>query len=347
MCNVDIHQGEVWIFLDSLTFGGIETHVVELARGLKQCHQPVRVILLTKFTTVSAIITKLTQSDIPFNYLYELTNALPSQRFLDLLRQCKAACTLHHPSVLHAHGYKASLVSKLASGRTKQITTFHSGETPAGLIRVYDLLDRYSAFLSHTSFVVSDKIANKIPFQTQKLNNFIDTQSLISCSGKEVAFVGRLSHEKGPDRFIQIAGLLPDYQFSIYGDGELTGSLKAIASGNVHFHGFQSDMPSVWESIGVLLITSRYEGLPMTALEAMARGIPVISTNVGAIESLIQNENNGWVVEQTIQFPALIEQWFSADDNYRQNIRLNAKNTVNTYFSSQSVIPQIIEYYKQ
>ncbi|GAM60045.1 glycosyltransferase sypH [Vibrio ishigakensis] len=55
-------------------------------------------------------------------------------------------------------------------------------------------------------------------------------------------------------------------------------------------------MSSVYPRLDLLLITSRYEGLPMTALEAMARGVPVASLDVGDISKLVKHNQNGFVV---------------------------------------------------
>ncbi|CAM4336812.1 glycosyltransferase [Vibrio agarivorans] len=339
-------QGEIWLLLDSFTFGGIETHVVELAHGLIQFEQPVRVVLLTQFDTPSAIIDKLTQAKIPYSYLYQLAQANPSRQVWALMKLCFNACQQWQPKVLHAHGYKANLISKLCSGSTRQVATFHSGETPTGAVRLYDWLDRYSACLSSHNFTVSPQIADKIPYRTQTLNNFVNTQNLKPSAGKRIAFVGRLSHEKGPDTFIEIAQALPEHHFYLYGDGDMMDELKSVTPNNVTFEGFQADMTKVWPQIGLLLITSRYEGLPMTALEAMAREIPVISFAVGAVESLIQHEHNGWIARNQDDIIHYIEQWHSIEQHCRQTLTSNAAKTITEYYSTQSVIPQLIESYQ-
>lgn len=338
--------GEIWLLLDSLTFGGIETHVVELALGLKTFEQPVRVVLLTEFDRPSAIVGKLSALELNYCYLHQLSDAPSSKGFMSLLKQCRHACLRYQPKVIHAHGYKANLVSKLSSGTTRQVSTFHSGETPKGLVRLYDLFDRFSAFLSAHNFTVSQAISDKIPTQTHVLNNFISVDGLTSSQGKQVAFVGRLSHEKGPDLFISVAEQLPQITFHLYGDGPMMQSLGHDSPSNLVFHGFQSDMRKVWPEIGLLLITSRYEGLPMTALEAMARGIPVISTRVGAIESLISDKQNGWVANSIDDFPTLIQQWFELDNQLRLKIVHSAESTITSHYSTQAVIPQIIDSYR-
>ena len=67
--NVNLH--EIWLLIDSQTFGGIETHVLELAQGLisesAQYSDAVRIVLLTQFNPEAIIVEKLNTLNIPFS----------------------------------------------------------------------------------------------------------------------------------------------------------------------------------------------------------------------------------------------------------------------------------------
>ena len=58
--------GEIWLFIDSQTFGGIETHVLELAKGLLNHGNKVRVVLLTQYMPEPSIIGRLNESALPY-----------------------------------------------------------------------------------------------------------------------------------------------------------------------------------------------------------------------------------------------------------------------------------------
>ncbi len=336
---------DIWLLLDSLTFGGIESYVLELAKGLKQQGQVAQVVLLSEHAGQDALLSKLRQHRIRFHHLHQLAKAHSSTNVFELGRQLRAAIKAHQPQVVHAHGYKASIVNKLTPHRAKTIVTYHSGETPTGRVRLYDILDRYSACFADKNLTVSPQISHKIPFASETLNNFIATDNLQTSQGKRVAFVGRLSHEKGPDRFIDVANQMSHCDFHLYGDGPMRSELSLMASSNVHFEGFTADMDSAWQEIGLLVISSRFEGLPMTAIEAMARGIPVLSTRVGAIESLIDSRVNGWVVDDYQQLADVICQWQDMDEQALMTMSQHAMNTVNDRFSSNRVVQQLLEYY--
>lgn len=332
-------SSQVWLIIDSFTFGGIETHLLELANGLKQHQASVKVWLIRRYDSESLLATKLRDAGIEVEYL-DQTN----RHYLPyLLKQIKS----ERPALIHAHGYKASIVSKLARVMTgvRQISTYHAGETPNGMVWLYDLIDRFSAFVSCHSIAVSEKISAKLPVKSLAFNNFIDDRHLIPSKGKSIAFVGRLSEEKGPDRIVDLARLNEALTFEVYGSGPMEEQLKKLAPPNVRFHGHQSDMSSVWSNIGLLIICSRYEGLPMTALEAMGRGIPVLALNVGNLSQLISHNDNGFITDSMTQLNDTLAKFTAFDDTQLLAMQTSAINTVKQAYSSQAVIPQLLHLY--
>ncbi|MFV8455419.1 glycosyltransferase family 4 protein [Vibrio owensii] len=340
--------GEVWILLDSRIYGGIESHVVELATGLQSFHVNVRVVLVVEYDPPAPLIDKLNQAQIPVSCLWHLCPKSERSKTIPV-KQITGAVAEHQPSVIHTHGYKAALLARSAKLFTRTfprlISTYHAGETPTGKVWVYDWMDRYSARLSDHSFAVSQAIQDKLPTQSELLNNFVTIPEQ-HCRYKEIAFVGRLSHEKGADRFIDIARQIPDIEFSIYGDGPEKSRLVESAPANVIFHGHQSDMDAVWRNISVLVISSRYEGLPMAALEAMARGIVVISLDVGRLPDLIQDGQNGFLAHDIPALTDKINSWLEMSHSEQYPMRHKAIETIKAHYSSRSIIPILIERYQ-
>ncbi|MBR9787031.1 MAG: glycosyltransferase family 4 protein [Vibrionaceae bacterium] len=330
---------EVWLVIDSLAFGGIETHVLELANGLKHFEVPVRVMLLRSYSKPQLLKNKLESNGIAVQFL----DSADTNYFNALISQVRN----QKPALLHAHGYKASLVCKLARmvTRVRQISTYHAGETSSGKVWVYDCVDRLTTFVSNHSIAVSESIAQKLITRSESFNNFIDTKTLSTSTGNQIAFVGRLSHEKGPDRFIDLARLNQTRQFDLYGSGAMQSELKQGDPANVRFHGHQNNMDAIWQHIGILIICSRYEGLPMTALEAMARGIPVISLNVGNMSKLIKHETNGYLVENVNQLNEALNTYLSLEPHQQLAIKKQAINIVEQHYSQSAVIPKMMKLY--
>ncbi|WP_261883055.1 glycosyltransferase family 4 protein [Vibrio pelagius] len=346
----EIEPNEIWLLLDSQTFGGIETHVLELAKGLKAHQQKARIILLTRYFPAPPIIERLEQTGLHFSFLQDLATTQGSS-----VTQLSLAIETYQPRLLHCHGYKSSIIGKVTKLiyphlSLYQVSTYHAGETPKGRVWLYDALDRYTSFLSSHSLVVSNKIKEKIPSATTMLNNFVSMperqpSSDFTSSSCRFGFVGRLSHEKAADRFLDLAIHFPDHQFHLFGDGPERGQLESFKTNNCNFHGHQQNMDKVWRSIDVLIIPSRYEGLPMAALEAMSLGIPVIATAVGNLPQLINHSENGYLAHVPEDLEACVNRWLSLSQNEKTALSQQAIDTINKTYSPQAVIPQLLECY--
>ena len=125
---------------------------------------------------------------------------------------------------------------------------------------------------------------------------------------KRVVAVGRLSAQKGYDRLVEIwrrvAAQCPDWMLEIYGGGpDLDKLNQQIADcslqNRVRIHQPTSDIKSVYMQSSILVLTSRYEGLPMVLLEAQASGLPVVAYDCQCgPRDIIENRQSGFLVPQ-------------------------------------------------
>ncbi|KXF83515.1 glycosyltransferase family 4 protein [Enterovibrio coralii] len=329
-------SSKIWIVLDSSGFGGIESHVEQLALGLSQSDNSVSVVFIQNY------------GQHPLEKRLQLQGVdclVLDGRMVSLWQAIKT----YKPDIIHTHGYKAGILAR-PMARLMGIScasTFHSGEKKTGRLHWYDWLDRNTAFLANHVYAVSTPILDTLPCPATLTNNFVDTNQLQPSQGDKIAFVGRLSHEKAPERMLTLAKRFPLMQFDIFGDGPLRESLESEATENVTFHGAQDNMREVWPQIGLLVIPSRAEGLPMVALEAMARGIPVAAFNVGGLGTLIEHGKNGWLLEPN-NMDALIESistWRNSNERDRLDWRDSAIDTIETRFSAKAVVPLLLKDY--
>ena len=333
-----MNNNKIWLLLDSSKGGGIESHVLQLAEGLQQHGQIVEVVFLTDYGEhpMHAALLKL-------SIKYRVLNG----RFKGLYKTLKK----EQPSVVHTHGYKAGIFGRLAAklARIPSISTYHAGEIGSGKLALYDWLDRITAGFANKVFAVSPLIAKRLPGKTEVFNNFVNSTHLTDSRGKQIAFVGRVSNEKGPDYFMTLATLLPTLNFHLYGDGPQLPELQACKLPNLHLHGQQDDMALVWPNIGLLVMPSRFEGLPMAALEAMARGIPVVAFNVGALHRLIEPECNGWLIEpgSVKELSNYVNRWSHFDIQQKLAFKIACKQTIKAKFSSDIAIPKLVANYQQ
>jgi hypothetical protein len=106
-------------------------------------------------------------------------------------------------------------------------------------------------------------------------------------------------------------------------------------------------MDDIWPDVDLLCITSTYEGLPLVLLEAMSRGIPVVSFDVGSIKSIILNED--YVIEpfESEHMHDKIILHFSKALEYRKEIAEQARQQIQNQFSSALISSQIEAVYQR
>ena len=140
--------------------------------------------------------------------------------------------------------------------------------------------------------------------------NFInDVKSCVKdYSVKKAIAVGRLEYQKGFDILIdlwkEISKQYPNWQLDIYGEGSYRDKLqqqivKLQLEDKVNLCGRSNNIFEIYPQYSIHLMTSRYEGLPMTLIEAQSCGLPSVVFNFqyGASD-IIFNECNGFIVEQ-------------------------------------------------
>ena len=124
----------------------------------------------------------------------------------------------------------------------------------------------------------------------------------IDAGAEVVCTVGRLTAIKQHDLFLEslarVAQSRPKVMALIAGDGELRASLEQTASrlgiaDRVRFLGWRRDLATIYAASDVFLLTSRNEGTPVALIEAMASGIPGVSTDVGGVKDVIATPDLG------------------------------------------------------
>lgn len=277
-------DGPIWLLLDSRAIGGIETHVLALARGLRSRGIDARIILLDDHGRHP--MEDRLDPDSP-----------PIRRLDGRLSTLARVLARERPAVLHTHGYKAGILGRLAAlmTRTACVSTYHSGDAGLGMLRLYTMIDRLTAPLGH-AVAVNKAIAGGVLGGAVVIANGVAVPPAPPVArGRQVAFVGRLSVEKGPDLFCELAERMPQLDWHVFGDGPMRGSLTERYGDRVAFHGAVPTLDPHWPEIGLLVMSSRAEGLPMAALEAMAHGVPVAAFDVGALAALTEGDR-GWCV---------------------------------------------------
>jgi glycosyltransferase involved in cell wall biosynthesis len=147
-----------------------------------------------------------------------------------------------------------------------------------------------------------------------------------------ISWVGRFTEIKSPDRVIDIARILKEtkksVKFIMVGGGSLFDYMKRIADFEelpIIFLGWRKDPVDVIGSSDLLLMTSKNEGTPISAIQAQIIGIPVLTTDVGAVREIVSDLESGFVrTYDPILFSELIIQ-LSTDKDLWNNQSRQAK----------------------
>ena len=168
-------------------------------------------------------------------------------------------------------------------------------------------VDNYSICPNKIS-IIRNGIDNKIFDKTKYAYNVFKKKFTLKDSDFVISYIGRLSREKHPEYIIEIANKIinndnkDNFKFFIAGDGYLYEKLinKIVdyhLTNSVFILGKIYNVQELLNDTNVLLVLSETEGIPLTILEAMSMGVPVISTNVGAIPEIIEDGVNGFLIE--------------------------------------------------
>ena len=217
--------------------------------------------------------------------------------------------------VVHAHNTRpliyAAPAAKLAGARAV-VHTRHGqryGVRPreTALFRLAARLADRLVAVSHDGAALSRE-EGVPPRKVRTIWNGIDLDRFAyagPAAGGPAVFVGRLSPEKDVATLLRAAALAaqarPDFRLEVAGDGPCLGELRQLAGvldlgRNVRFLGEVRDVPALLSRASVFVLSSLTEGISLTILEAMARGLPVVTTWVGGNPEVVENNVTGLLV---------------------------------------------------
>ncbi|MBX7256428.1 MAG: glycosyltransferase family 4 protein [Candidatus Hydrogenedentes bacterium] len=168
--------------------------------------------------------------------------------------------------------------------------------------------------------------------------------------GEYVAFAGRLSAEKGLETLLDAARLIPHVPVRIAGNGELLDSLQNSAPSNVTFMGhLRSDkLASFYAKARLCVVPSIWlEAFGLVPAEAMAYGLPVVASRMGALPEIVDHDSTGYLFEpgSPEQLAASIEQLWS-DPQRCRDMGLTGREKVKLEYSRDVYYTRLMRVYE-
>lgn len=236
------------------------------------------------------------------------------------VEEIKKVLKQEKPDLIHAHDMRASFYAARACGKTPLISHIHNNAFNSRGVSPKSVAYLWAAKKAKHIFWVSQSSYEGYAFhkffskKSSVLYNIIDIDALYDKMNRDsndydydVIYVGRLTYQKNPERLLGVIKLvvekIPSVKIGIVGTGDLENQTKALAEqyrlmDNVHFLGFQSNPLKMLHDSKVMIMTSRWEGTPMCALESLALGTPIVSTPTDGLCELIKNGVNGFISDE-------------------------------------------------
>lgn len=370
-----------------LSVGGVAHHITNLMCGLDRTRYEQRLICGLEPPGEQSMRQYLqTRGPIPSlipqligNPRLNSSDVLAFVQILKLLRR-------DQPLIVHTHTSKVGLLGRIAArlaGVPIIVHTFHGlvlkDHYGPAKTRALRAVERWLSGFSDRLIAICEEnrkdlmaygIATRekielIPLGLE-LERFINSHERRGSLRRElglpsdcklIGIVGRIAPIKNHRLFLDALALMLARQPAVYGvvvgDGDLRPAVERYArelgiGTKVYFLGWWHDLPQVYADLDVVMISSNNEGTPVTAIEAMAAGRPVVATKVGGLPDLICDGETGYLVA-----PGNAEQMASAADSVLQGgdtiarVARNGREAVKDRFSAARLVADIDLLYQR
>mgnify|MGYP006176347903 CR=1 FL=1 len=297
---------------------------------------------LNTLSTVSqlrALLKKLQPATVQC-WMYH-ANALTSLSVIGLAKKPKVVWGIHHSL---ASPKEESISTKIALGLSKILS-----KQPDSIIYC-----AHSSMQQHQAFGFkngnSQVIANGVFLDKFQPNPQLHEPIVIG-------FAGRYHTAKGYPYLFETMGLLKDQDiiFKIAGSGASLENpeVKALFdqhqldSQKVHLLDQISDMPAFYQSIDAFLMTSITEGFPNVLVEAMASGLPCISTDVGDAQYIVQELGEIVPPRNSAVLVQAILNYVQQSNDQRLQLKQAVRERVEAHFSIEKVSQQYMQVWEQ
>lgn len=297
-------------------------------------------------------------------------------RFPQILRTVKEILHATGPDIVHSHRYNSNLLAYLASRKGKSISLLSTQHgMPEYLGRNSDVkyaaLHRFNFFLLSRYFQGTVAVSNEVRKTLTEQHGFNEGRTFVIYNGTEpcdgalpdrsggvftIGSSGRFFPVKDFPLMVEVAREITRHEagirFELAGTGPDEGRIAELV--RLHklertfiLRGFLSEVSTFYQGLHLYLNTSHHEGIPMSVLEAMAHGLPVVAPEVGGLKEVIDDGVHGFLVKgrdpQSFAERCII---LYRDDALRQRMGLAAKDRIEAVFSQRRMASDYQDLYR-
>ncbi len=331
--------------------GGVFTMMTDLTNGL--CDEFDVVIAYSERKQTPKNFEELFDKRIKFIKVENFTRSINFKKDIKALKELRKIIKDEQPDIIHLHSSKAGVLGRLAASGKKYRMLYN----PHGFSflkkddskikrNIYKLIEKTMAIINPKCTIVGCskgeyEEAIKLNKNSVCINNGINVEDLenivkkfekhtLNFNNLKICTVGRIGYQKNPSLFNEIAEKLSDYDFVWIGDGELKNELTAT---NISVLGWKKREEALEElnKCDIFLLTSLWEGLPMTLIEAGYLGKLCIVSDVIGNRDVIKNGENGCVFKNVDDVKKIFENLQENDyKKMSQQLKEDIKEDYNT-----------------
>ena len=339
---------------------GAETMVENLSCGLAA--EGCDVLVISFFDLHTAITERIENRGIKIKYLGKKRGFDPS-----IISKMRKIIKAYQPDVIHTHRYVLPYAFLASMGfKAKRVHTVHNvaqkEQTKVGkninrvLFRYFNVVPvALSKEIQRTIQEVYGLPDNRIPvvFNGIDLSRCIVKESYARKDTFTVLHIGRFmdvkNHELLLRSFARFKGQHSDARLQLLGDGELKENMMQLAgqlniTDAVEFAGLQSNVYPWLHNADVFILPSKFEGMPMTLIEAMGTGLPIIASNVGGIPDMLSSQMEALLIEPKEEKIIEALEMVYSDAKKREYWGRNALQR-SSLFSSQAMARKYLQLY--
>lgn len=339
---------------------GAETMVENLSCGLAA--EGCDVLVISFFDLHTAITERIENRGIKIKYLGKKRGFDPS-----IISKMRKIIKAYQPGVIHTHRYVLPYAFLASMGfKAKRVHTVHNvaqkEQTKVGkninrvLFRYFNVVPvALSKEIQRTIQEVYGLPDNRIPvvFNGIDLSRCIVKESYARKDTFTVLHIGRFmdvkNHELLLRSFARFKGQHSDARLQLLGDGELKENMMQLAgqlniTDAVEFAGLQSNVYPWLHNADVFILPSKFEGMPMTLIEAMGTGLPIIASNVGGIPDMLSSQKEALLIEPKEEKIIEALEMVYSDAKKREYWGRNALQR-SSLFSSQAMARKYLQLY--
>jgi glycosyltransferase involved in cell wall biosynthesis len=297
--------------------GGAQIHVRDLATRLRRDGHEAAVV----GGTGGILSRQLQELEVPFFEIPALSRDSHGMNDLRALSQLRAALGDFEPQLISAHSSKAGILARLAARSLglPALFTAHGWAFTEGVPALQRFgarwIERGASTLAQLIILVSEydrRIAVSSSVggaeKLRVIHNGMPDISLDEQARPEVApprmiMIGRFAEQKDHRTLFQALAQLRDRDWflDLVGDGPLRSSAQELVvelglEDRVSFLGMRTDVSSLLARAQIYVLSSRWEGLPRSIIEAMRAGLPVVASDVGGVAELVEDGSTGCLV---------------------------------------------------